>query len=112
MEPVNEKSLSKVFSYKGMDVSFARKNGVVMVNATEMAKRFNETPSHWFELVGTRDFIIELAKERGVKANGQISTSLNVRELAMIYPTLVNVVKGGNVANVTQGYVDARRCCY
>lgn len=95
--------LRKVFAYDGMNVSFARKGETVMVNATEMAKKFGETPAHWFENAETAKFITALAAARNIKPKSEIPTSLNTRELAAIFPTLVNVVKGGNVANVTQG---------
>ena len=74
-----------------------------MVNATEMAKKFGEIPRHWFENVETLRFINALAKSRGIKPLGEIPTTLNTKEIAKVYPSFVNVVKGGNVANITQG---------
>lgn len=95
--------IRKAFAYEGMNVSFAKRGNVVMINATEMAKKFGETPAHWFENEYTYSFIKELAKSRGIEALSDFPITLNTKELAKIYPTLISVVHGGNVSNVTQG---------
>lgn len=98
-----ENVLRTVFSYDGMNVSFAKKGNVVMINATEMAKKFGETVGHWFENDYTRKYIIEIANSKGITPSSPLPITLNTRELAKAYPTLVNVVQGGNVSNITQG---------
>lgn len=45
------------FEFNGKEVTFETERGNVMVNATEMAKVFNETVEHFTRLDGTQKFI-------------------------------------------------------
>lgn len=38
----NENGLSTIFSYNGNDITFKTENGITYVNATEMAKPFDQ----------------------------------------------------------------------
>ena len=63
--------ISRVFAYNGTNVTFAKKGGIVMINATQMAKPFGKRQ--------TSDYLSELSKVRK-------STLAD----------LVKVTKGGN----------------
>lgn len=82
------------FEYNGNEIEFEHGDGV-MINATEMARSFGKEVKHWFENQGTFDFINTLAAHKGISPIGKIPTSLNTKELAKAYPTLIHVVKGG-----------------
>lgn len=56
----------KVFAYDGNDVTFARKDGVTMVNATQMAKKFSKLPADWTRQKSTKEFISALMTARGI----------------------------------------------
>lgn len=71
--------VSKVFAYNGTNVTFAKKDGSVMVNATQMAKPFGKRPVDWLQNSQTSDYLSELSKVRK-------STLAD----------LVRVTKGGN----------------
>ena len=49
--------VSKVFAYNGSNVTFARKDNLTMVNATQMAKSFGKLPADWLKTSQTKDFI-------------------------------------------------------
>ena len=55
---------SKVFDYEGANVTFAKKENVVMVNATQMAKPFGKRPAKWLELPSTKEFLAKLTEVR------------------------------------------------
>lgn len=74
-------TLSKVFNYNGSKITF-NKNGVVMINATEMAKPFGKRPVDWLQNQQSKEFINALAEVRK-------STTAD----------LVRVTKGGNDKN-------------
>lgn len=57
------KTLSKVFDYKGRSITF-HKNDAVMVNATEMAKPFGKSATHWLRNQSTQEFIAAYAELR------------------------------------------------
>lgn len=89
--------LTKLFSYKGNEVTFRNSEGTAYVNANNMAKPFiGKEPKHWFENPSTHEFIHALAIARGIKPMSQKPTSLNTSQLAKMYPSLLIVVKGGN----------------
>ena len=54
----------KVFAYDGNNVTFASKNGIAMVNATQMASKFGKKPAKWLELPSTSAFLTSLAEVR------------------------------------------------
>lgn len=56
--------IRKVFAYDGANVTFATKNGVAMVNATQMAAKFGKKPAKWLELPSTSIFLSKLAEVR------------------------------------------------
>lgn len=95
--------MSNIFRYNDQDITFDIGNGDVMVNATEMGKSFGKNVRQWFENIGTHEFIHYLAKHKGLTSTGKIPTSLNASTLADIYPSLMKVVKGGNILKVSQG---------
>ena len=41
--------VSKVFAYNGANVTFARKDNLTMVNATQMAKPFGKSCNDWLK---------------------------------------------------------------
>lgn len=57
--------LIKTFDYEGNPITFESGNGL-MVNATQMAKRFGKEPKHWLLNQATRDFIAELSEVRNL----------------------------------------------
>lgn len=72
------KVISKVFSYNS-NITFASKDGVVMVNATEMAKQFGKTTKDWLRTDASKSFIHSLS---------------DVRQLCLT--DLVKVIQGGD----------------
>lgn len=58
--------ISKVFAYNGTNVTFAKKNELVMVNATQMAKPFGKQPSDWTRQKSSKDFIDALCIARRI----------------------------------------------
>ena len=78
-ELATNQPVSKVFAYNGTNVTFSHKDGVTMVNATEMAKKFDKRPVDWLQNAQTEAFLEELSKVRK-------STLAD----------LVRVTKGGN----------------
>ena len=79
---------SKVFDYKGANVTFAKNGDVVMVNATQMAKNFGKRPNDWLNLPSTKEFIGILTDTR---KNGNVDFQA------------VKTVRGGNVSSTAQG---------
>ena len=77
--------ISKVFAYDGANVTFARKDSITMVNATEMAKSFGKVPKDWLRTKQSKGFIASLSAVR------QIS------------PTELVVVQQGNFSDYEQG---------
>lgn len=58
--------VSRVFAYEGANVTFASKDGVAMVNATQMAKPFGKQPSDWTRQKSSKDFIDALCIARRI----------------------------------------------
>ena len=58
----------KIFSYNNEAISFKNENGVVFVNATEMAKPFGNSkrPQFFLQLQQSSDFLSELSKARNI----------------------------------------------
>ena len=99
---MNMSNLSK-FNYQGSEITFQIGNGEVMVNATEMAKSFNKEVKQWFDNRSTHEFIHALADHKGYITKVINRTSLNTSELAIVYPELIAVIKGGIPGQVEQG---------
>lgn len=55
--------LNQIFQYNGSPISF-QKGDSVMVNATEMAKPFGKSATHWLRNQSTKEFINEYAALR------------------------------------------------
>ncbi len=55
----------KIFQYNDQPVSFRNENGVVYVNATEMAKQFGKKPNDYLRLPSTIELINELSLTAG-----------------------------------------------
>lgn len=60
---VNKNELNQIFQYNGSPISF-QKGDSVMVNATEMAKPFGKSATHWLRNQSTKEFINEYAALR------------------------------------------------
>ena len=58
------KDLVKIFSYKGNDISFRVINGVVMVNAVEMAQSHNKKPKDYLRTQSASELISTLSKRQ------------------------------------------------
>jgi phage antirepressor YoqD-like protein len=65
------------FQYGNSKITFKQNNGVVMINATEMAKPFGKRPNDWLHLPSTRSFLETLRNTRfsGITENQLITTS-------------------------------------
>lgn len=74
-----ESGLGKVFNYNGSNITFKTVNGIVYVNATEMAKSFGKRTHDFMTLKSTSDIISSLSAVTGIPATG-----------------LCSVVQGGN----------------
>jgi len=73
--------ISRAFAYNGTSVTFAKKNDLVMVNATQMAKSFGKRTSDWLQNQQTKEFLAAITDVRkSVSADFQA----------------VKVVRGGN----------------
>lgn len=69
-----ENAVNKVFSYQGTSVTFIHKDGKVMVNATEMAKKFGKRPAKWLELPSTEEFLNQL---RAIRKSDRLVETVN-----------------------------------
>lgn len=58
------KDLVKIFSYKGNDISFRVINGVVMVNAVEMAQSHNKKPKDYLRTQSASELIVTLSNRQ------------------------------------------------
>ena len=93
------------YAYQGSEVTFSNGENV-MVNATQMAKAFGKEVKHWSENDSTTEFILSLARARGIEPNPHFAnllnisevgkfTSLSISDLAKLFPSLIKVVRGG-----------------
>lgn len=64
-------TLSKVFNYNGSKITF-NKNGVVMINATEMAKPFGKLAKDWLSNKSTKEFLASLSAVRRIPLTGLV----------------------------------------
>lgn len=69
-----ENAVNKVFSYQGTSVTFIHKDGKVMVNATQMAKKFGKRPAKWLELPSTEEFLNQL---RAIRKSDRLVETVN-----------------------------------
>ena len=65
---------SKVFSYKGNLITFSN-DGTVMVNATEMAKPFEKSATHWLRNQSTQEFISTYAELRNCNSTDLVKVT-------------------------------------
>ena len=74
-------NLKKLFNYEGINITFNTNDGVVYVNATEMAKPFGDSkrPKNWFSNQSTTQFLDALSKGRNLPLE-----------------SLVKIIRGGN----------------
>lgn len=61
-----ESGLNVVFNYNGEEVIFRRANGLVYINATQMAKAFGKQPVFWLNNQYANDFLEEMSKLRNL----------------------------------------------
>lgn len=52
------------YTYDKANIQFEKRNGIIMVNATEMAKAFGKKVNHFVETDGTKKFIETCLKSR------------------------------------------------
>ena len=79
-------SFSKIFNYGDTAVTFRTVDGLLMVNATQMAKPFKKRVSAWLRLPSTRAFILALIDMRSQnsvmrKSHNDKHTPLYIKEL-------------------------------
>lgn len=70
----NETGISKIFSYNGSKVTFKTKEGVVYVNATEMARPFNKKVAEYLRLPSTKELIEAEVRKSHLGENQLITT--------------------------------------
>lgn len=70
----NENGIVSVFNYNGNNVTFKTDDGIVYVNATQMAKPFGKQPSDWTRQKYYDEFISSLSAVRGIPITGLIIT--------------------------------------
>lgn len=56
--------MNSIFQYNGNPVTFRNESGILMVNATEMAKPFGKRPVDWIQNQQTQEYMDELSKVR------------------------------------------------
>lgn len=64
--PVSDGALSQIFNYNANPVTFRTIDGVLMVNATQMAKPFGKMVYDWVRLASTWAFVSALVETRAV----------------------------------------------
>lgn len=67
-------TLSKVFSYQGNAITFSKSNSV-MVNATQMAKPFEKSATHWLRNQSTQEFITTYAELRNCNSSDLVQVT-------------------------------------
>lgn len=89
-----------IFKYEGQPITFERREHGQMVNVTQMAANFNKQPKDFFKLKQTANYINALHNSLTIsrREDSPIDNirSFNTENLARCYPSLVEVVKGGN----------------
>jgi len=61
----------KKFEYEGKPISFEFKDGIKMINATQMAKPFKKLVADYLRLKATKEFILLLESRYGNSHNGK-----------------------------------------
>ena len=54
--------MANIEKYEGFPITFEKKDGKMMVNATQMGKAFGKKPSDWLRTQASKDFIEALSK--------------------------------------------------
>lgn len=85
---------SQVFNYGDTAVTFQNADGVVMVNATQMAKPFGVRCKDWLRLPATKRFLKVLAESKGI-APDNIKQDISNNPIGWDFPTLSNAPIGG-----------------
>lgn len=70
-----EKAVSKVFSYDGAVVTFAKKGDIVMVNATQMAKPFGKLTKDWLKTSQCKEFLSVLSEGRKILSSDLVKVT-------------------------------------
>lgn len=91
-QPTAGETAIQKFDYEGSAIAFA--NGKeVMVNASQMARKFGKKTTDWLRLKSTKDFLTELEATIGTDQNGD--SRLAYDQGADSHLALVQVVHGG-----------------
>ena len=63
--------MSNIEMYEGYPITFEKKNGKMMVNATQMAKAFGhgKEPKYWLATQASKDFINALSEARNLDSS-------------------------------------------
>ena len=69
-----ESGLNTVFSYNGSNVTFRTRDGVLYINATEMAKPFGKRPNDYLVLPSTNQLIEAITRKSGNVDNQLVIT--------------------------------------
>lgn len=64
----------QIFNYNQNPVSFKIENGIVKINATEMAKPFGKRPNDFLNLSSTNELIRAVTRKSGIDGNQVVST--------------------------------------
>lgn len=67
--------VNTVFAYEGANVTFARKDGVVMVNATEMAKKFGKKSTDWTKTESSKRFMKALSEVKNINSSDLVQVT-------------------------------------
>lgn len=67
--------VNTVFAYEGSNVTFARKDGVVMVNATEMAKKFGKKSTDWTKTESSKRFMKALSEVKNINSSDLVQVT-------------------------------------
>lgn len=88
----SEKNALTVLEYEGQNITFQAKEGLVMVNAAQMAKSFKKAPADFLRLKDTQEYISIL----GQYENSHSEQSVPNKQVANIqHDQIVLIQKGG-----------------
>jgi phage antirepressor YoqD-like protein len=65
----------QIFNYNGANVTFRNENGLLMANATEMAKPFGKTTKDWLRTQQAQELINSLSAKRHIPLTGLVAVS-------------------------------------
>lgn len=78
------------------NISFLNENNHQMINATEMAKPFNKNIAHFLEDKTRQEIVLIYCKRNSLNMSDvEISTSLSISELSVLFPESIKVIRGG-----------------